>query len=149
MSKKDTLADRMQSACRLRGIRENAGLTQEQFAEALGISASAYKKVESGENNISLSSLRNLHSERKVSADYILFGEVRDLEDVWGAVLNCSEKDKLFVLLRLLIYFTEIKKSTYPAKDNKSNEEQELWQLIYKLQSERKTHDTEDINNRR
>lgn len=33
MSKKDTLGERMQSAFRLRQIRENAGLTQEQFAE--------------------------------------------------------------------------------------------------------------------
>jgi len=139
MSKKDTLADRMQSAHRLRGIRENAGLTQEQFAEVLGISVSAYKKVESGENNISLSSLRNLHREKNVSADYILFGEVQNFEDVCGAVLNCSEKDKLFVLLRLLVYFTEIKKSTY--------EEQELRKIIYKLQSEKKAHDTKDINN--
>jgi len=50
MSKKDTLGERLQSACRLRQIRENAKLTQEQFAEILGISVSAYKKVESGEN---------------------------------------------------------------------------------------------------
>ena len=50
MSKKDTLGERLQSACRSRQIRENAKLTQEQFAEILGISVSAYKKVESGEN---------------------------------------------------------------------------------------------------
>ena len=41
----------MQSACRLRQIRENADLTQEQFSEILGISVSAYKKVESGEKS--------------------------------------------------------------------------------------------------
>lgn len=138
MSKKDTLGERLQSACRLRRIRENAKLTQEQFAEVLGISASAYKKVESGENHISLSSLKNLHRERNVSADYILFGEMQDIEAVWGNVLNCSETDKLFILLRLLVYFTEAKKATYPLKEEKTKEEQELWRLIYKLQSEKR-----------
>ena len=57
MNKRNTLGERMQSACRLRQIRENADLTQEQFSEILGISVSAYKKVESGENQVKLSPL--------------------------------------------------------------------------------------------
>ena len=75
MSKKDTVVERMQSAFRLRQIRENAGLTQEQFSEILEISLSAYKKVESGENQVSLSSLRKLYKEMSVSVDFILFGK--------------------------------------------------------------------------
>ena len=61
MNKRYTLGERMQSACRLRQIRENADLTQEQFSEILGISVSAYKKVESGENQVSIASLSNLY----------------------------------------------------------------------------------------
>lgn len=138
MSKKDTLGERLQSACRLRYIRESAGLTQEQFAEILGISASAYKKVESGENQVSLSSLRNLYNEMCVSSDFILFGKKQDLDDVWKDILNCSEADKLFILLKLLVYFTEVKKGVFPLKEEKSQEEQELLQLIHKLQKDGK-----------
>lgn len=75
MNKRYTLGERMQSACRLRQIRENADLTQEQFSEILGISVSAYKKVESGENQVSIASLSNLYKKMNVSTDYILFGK--------------------------------------------------------------------------
>lgn len=93
MSKKGTAEERMQSAQRLRHIRESAELTQEQFAEILGISVSAYKKVESGENNISLASLRCLHKEMSVSADYDkrIFGYNN------SGTFRYNEKEYLFV----------------------------------------------------
>ena len=137
MSKKDTLGERMQSACRLRHIRENAGLTQEQFAEVLGISVSAYKKVESGENQVSISSLSKLYKEMHVSTDYVLFGKNIDLNAVWNDLLNCLETDKLFVLLRLLIYFTEWKKGVFPLGEEITKEEQEFLHIMQKLQSSR------------
>lgn len=138
MGKSDTLGERMQSACRLRQIRENAGLTQEQFAEVLGISVSAYKKVESGENQVSLSSLRNLYNEMRVSADYVLFGKKQDLDEVWKAVLNCSEADKMLMFVRLLVYFTEMKKEVFPFKEEYSKEEEEILRLMKKLQNDGK-----------
>lgn len=136
MSKSDTLGERMQSACRLRQIRENAGLTQEQFAEVLGISVSAYKKVESGENQVSLSSLRNLYNEMQVSADYVLFGKKQDMNEVWKSILNCTEEDKMFMFMRLLVYFTEVKKETFPRKDEYSKEEEEILNLMKRLQND-------------
>ncbi|MDE6627055.1 MAG: helix-turn-helix domain-containing protein [Lachnospiraceae bacterium] len=135
MSKIDTLKERMQSATRLRRIRENANLTQEQFSEILGISLSAYKKVESGENQVSLSSLRNLRRVMNISTDYILYGDNQNLEDTWCMILNCSEPDKMFLLLRLLVYFTKIKDTAFPLQDNQSNEDKEIMQLLRKLQS--------------
>ncbi len=135
MGKKDTWGERIESACRLRQIRESAGLTQEQFAEILGISVSAYKKVESGENQVSLSSLRNLYQKMQVSTDYVLFGKQQNIDEVWKDVLNCSESDKMFILMRLLVYFTKIKKGVFSLKDEKSREEQELLQLIQRLQN--------------
>ena len=135
MSKKGASGEKMQSAFRLRQIRENAGLTQEQFSEILGISVSAYKKVESGENQVSLSSLKKLYKEMKVSADYVLFGKNQSLDDTWEAILNCSETDKMFLMLRLLIYFTKSKKGTFPVKEAQSEEDKEIMQLIHRLQS--------------
>lgn len=130
-----TLRERMQSATRLRQIRENANLTQERFAEILGISLSAYKKVESGENQVSLSCLRNLYNAMNVSTDYILYGDNKNLDDTWRMILNCSESDKMFLLLRLLVYFTIIKDTEFPLQDNQSNKDKEIMQLLRRLQS--------------
>lgn len=125
---------RIQSAYRLRQIRESASLTQEQFAETLGISVSAYKKVESGENHISISSLKNLYKEMNVSADFILFGKTQDIENTWEEILNCTETDKLFLLLRLITYFTKTKKRTYPLTNEQFTEDKKILQQIEDLQ---------------
>ena len=97
---------------------------------------SAYKKVESGENQISIASLKNLHKEMYVSTDFVLFGRKQDLDEVWKDILNCSEADKLFIVLRLLVYFTEVKKGIFPPKEEKLKEEQELLQLMHRLQKD-------------
>lgn len=60
---------------RLRDIRCGMNLTQERFAEMLDISTQLYKKMESGENNISLSTLQKMKSKLNFSTDYLLFGE--------------------------------------------------------------------------
>lgn len=137
MSKKANLDEKLQSAYRLRQIRENMGLTQEQFAEILGISVSAYKKVESGKNNISLSGLRLLHKEMNISADHVLFGENKSIENTWEAILNCSETDKLFLLLRLIVYFTKSKKGIFPMAEEQSENDKEILQLMSMLQNNR------------
>lgn len=135
MSKMDTVNERMQSAVRLRQIRESANLTQEKFAEILGISLSAYKKVESGENQISLLCLGKLHKAMKISTDYILYGDKENLDDIWCMILNCSEYDKMFLFLRLLSYFTKIKGAMFPSRDNQSKEDKEIMQFFRKLQN--------------
>lgn len=136
MGKKDTCAERKQSACRLRHIRENAGLTQEQFSEILGISLSAYKKVESGENQVSLSSLRKLYNEMNVSADFVLFGKSQNMDETWEMILNCTEEDKLYLMLRLLTYFTKTKKNTFPLKDEQLEEDNEIVKILNRLQND-------------
>lgn len=137
MSKQDILDEKLQSAFRLRQIRENMGLTQEQFAEILGISVSVYKKVESGENNVSLSSLRSLHKEMNISADHVLFGETKSIDSTWEAILNCSETDKLFLLLRLIVYFTKSKKGVFPMAEEQSENDEEILRLVNMLQNNR------------
>ena len=63
--------EKLEAAKRLHQVRKNLGITQQKFAEILDISLSAYKKIESGENCVSLNSLRILNRELGVSADYI------------------------------------------------------------------------------
>ncbi len=134
MSKKEFSSDQMQSAGRLREIRENLNLSQEKFAEIVGISLPGYKKLESGENNLSLSSLRRIRKEIGVSSDYILFGKMESADDLWKAILNCSEEDKLTLLLKLLFYFTRMKKGVFSLKEDKQEEIEMIVQLVEKLQ---------------
>lgn len=134
MSKKEFSLDRMQSACRLREIREGLKLSQEEFAEVLGISLPGYKKLESGENNLSLSSLKRMHKEIGVSSDYILYGEMESVDDIWKAILNCSEEDKLALMLKLLFYFIRMKKGVFSLKEDKKEEIETVLQLVKKLQ---------------
>lgn len=107
MKKNDNQPERIMMAQRLQQVRTNLGLTQQKFAEILDISLSAYKKIESGENCVSLNSLRILNRELGVSADYILFGEQPDLADVWKEIVNCSDKDKLYLMIQLFRYFAQ------------------------------------------
>lgn len=113
---------KIQSGARLKAIRKNADMTQEKFSEIMEISLSAYKKLESGENQISIDSLRKLVNKMDVSADYILFGESNDFASAWKGVMNCAEADKMMILLRLVEYFTETKGRTYSMADKGMDE---------------------------
>lgn len=102
--------EKREMAMRLRQIRTEAGLTQEKMAERLALSVSAYKKIETSENQISVAVLRKLEREFKVSCDYILFGKEQDLGETWKMVVHCSEEDKLLLFLRLYEYFSKLNK---------------------------------------
>lgn len=117
MSKKHIGKERRELAERIRQIRMNLDYTQEKFAEILGISLTAYKKIESAENQITLDGLRTLNRELGVSADYLLFGTRADTEKTWESIQNCSEDDKLMLMLRLFMYFSQAKKGKYLSKD--------------------------------
>ena len=107
MGEKETDIRRKTSAARLREIRKQSKNTQESFSELLNISTSAYKKLESGENQISVRCLERLYRKLDVSADFILFGEKSELEEAWSHLIHCSEVDKMLVFLRLVQHFME------------------------------------------
>ena len=86
---------------RLRDIRCKLNLTQERFAEMLDISTQLYKKMELGENNISLNTLNKMKDKLDFSADYLLFGERDTLVDVWNRALTLESIDKQLLLLKL------------------------------------------------
>ncbi len=134
MGKKEISEERRQMAQRLRRIRENAGLTQEKFAEVMGISVSAYKKLESGENRISLSGLKKLYEKMHVSADYMLYGTNKNVEEVWEAILNTSETEKMFLLTRLTVYFTKMKKEAFPLQEEQKKHDRRIAKFMKALQ---------------
>lgn len=120
MGKSEITAEKLEVANRLREIRMSAGFTQEQFSEIIDVSLSAYKKIESAENQMSLDGLRRIVKEFNVSADYILFGKMENVDDTWKMIMNCSEDDKMFFLLRLINYFSEAKDGKYYVREEQA-----------------------------
>lgn len=59
---------------RIRGLREQAGMTQMQVAEVLGVSQAAYSRLEKGEVEISLSKLFVLSELYEISLRALMDG---------------------------------------------------------------------------
>ncbi|MDE6713605.1 MAG: helix-turn-helix domain-containing protein [Lachnospiraceae bacterium] len=112
-------------AGRLKELRLNLKYTQEQFAEFLDISVQLYKKMESGENNISIATLHKMKKKLRFSVDYLLFGEKDDQESIWNRVIALDDSDKEKLLIRLFVMMT----SDDRRVSAKSREEQ-LFQML-------------------
>lgn len=123
----DRLKKQMEeSANRLREIRLNMGISQEKFAEYLDISLSAYKKIESAENGISVKILRRLKEKFNISSDYLLYGDYKNLDDALEIVQNCSEADKMKIFLRLIKYFVNDKKQIFVDSDESEDDSTDI-----------------------
>ena len=140
MKTKDNSPERRALANRVHNLRIDCGNTQEQFAEILGISVSALKKIESGENQISIESLRRLENKLNVSADYLIFGKKADAHELWRDILNCTESDKFFLMMRLVYYFTNIKKLTYCESKIQKKYDQNILQIMELIYNEEGNH---------
>lgn len=86
---------------RLRDIRCKLDLTQERFAEILDISPQLYKKMENGENNISLNTLKKMKTKLNFSTDYLLFGEKEEFVEIWNKMLALQNMEKELLLVKL------------------------------------------------
>lgn len=122
---------RDERSLRLKAFREKKGLTQEQLAEILAVEAKTYKALEQGTNNYSLQMLEKLRNKCCLSSDYLLYGELKNVDDVWIEVENCHEFDKMRILVRLLNYFCRQE----PGAENAAVD-----QFLEYLKVERQTH---------
>ena len=98
------------------------------------MSVSAYKKIESGENQISIDGVKKIVEKLDVSADYILLGKRGDVDEIWKSILNCTEHDKIFMLLRLLNYFTNIRSGQYLTKEQQAMCDEQLLPIIKEME---------------
>ena len=130
MRRKDDVDVKQEVAARLREIRTGLGMTQEQFSEILELSLSAYKKIESGENHISVDCLRRLEHKLNVSSDYILFGKREDVDDVWKQTMNCTDQGKMLTLCRLMSYFVSVKGGQYLTQEVQSMYDKKLFEHL-------------------
>ena len=111
-----TKSEKLGIANRLKEVRENCGYTQESFAAELEISCSGYKKIESGENGLSLDIILMLYK-LGFPVEYIVFGNQDDVQAVWNQLERCSEEDKFKIMMRLMLYFTKTKKKSFQIGD--------------------------------
>ncbi|MBO6154189.1 MAG: helix-turn-helix transcriptional regulator [Lachnospiraceae bacterium] len=74
---------------RIRFLRRQMGVSQEELAERIGISAKHLSKIERDETSFTVQILMTLSKSFGVSTDYILTGESYTL----------SDKEKMLVLL--------------------------------------------------
>lgn len=77
---------------RIRRARENAGYSREKFAELLGVSVSYVSELERGRTGISIKNLKTVCNLLGLSADYILFGEERSVDQRWLDKLHHIDK---------------------------------------------------------
>lgn len=130
MKKNDNDRQKREIAERIRKIRKNNHMTQEKAAEKLDVSISTYKKMEAASSAISVENLKRMKREMNVSTDYILFGEQKKVDEVWEAVFNCSDFDKLSILFRLSHYFALIKSGQHPSQEAQSIYEEKLKKIL-------------------
>lgn len=105
-------SEKIAIANRLKEVREKCQYTQEAFAADLEISCSGYKKIESGENGLSLDIILMLYK-LGFPVDYIIFGDMKDTQALWNQLERCSEEDKFSIMLQLMLYFTQTKKKAF------------------------------------
>ena len=133
MKKKDNVAQKKEIASRVQEIRNKTGMTQEQLSEKLELSLSAYKKIESAENYISLDSLCKLEEYFGVSTDYILCGKRSDVDETWKMILNCSEMGKMKIMYHLWHYFGVEQKGTFSTKEEQMKVDEIILATLRKI----------------
>ena len=67
---------------RIRKARESFGFTREQFAEKLDVSVSYLAELERGRTGISVKMLMKICDLLGLSADYILYGDERQADEM-------------------------------------------------------------------
>lgn len=84
---------------RIRNKRKQAGMTQEQLAEKLHISASYMGHIERGTRVPSLETLVMLCNELSVTPDFLLSASLRNFDRAMPEALDADERRKLRDLL--------------------------------------------------
>jgi transcriptional regulator with XRE-family HTH domain len=77
---------------RLADKRKDKGLSQESLANSIGVSASFISQVETGSRNPSYSSLLRISSELDIPVEYLMGGDIEEIEDPKDKIINRISK---------------------------------------------------------
>lgn len=108
---------------RIRAVRDKQGLTQEQFAEELGVSRSTYQKYELGNTSPPIAILHDLYERFNVSADFLLNGTGEKTDAAWSLIENSSYTEQMAFALRVLLTLLEKNVSNMKPSENQIMEQ--------------------------
>jgi len=104
----------------LQKLRGEAGLTQEEVAERIGVERATYARYESGARKLSASALMELAHFYEVSPEYIMLMEEPNIDEEWehelihsARRLNVEGRTELRKYIGYLLSRAEYKKNTY------------------------------------
>lgn len=106
---------------RIRELREEKGMTQDALAEVLSVGTNVIGCYERGEYGPSKKAMYLLCKYFGVSADYLLYGEKQDVDNVIEYINNFSDVDKMKVMVRLMYYFMKGKNFEEDSKGGIQN----------------------------
>ena len=87
---------------RIRKAREQAGYTREKFAELLDVSVSYMAEVERGRTGESLKTLTAICNLLGLSADYLIFGEARQEDELLADKIRRLDRKYVPLVERVL-----------------------------------------------
>ena len=107
--------DNVKVGKRLSSYRKSLHLSQETFAELLGISYSYYQSLEYGKSSMSQTTLTKIKNATRLSTDYLLFGDVYSLDEdtlkddpTIALLKRCSPEDRKFAYTILNMILTKV-----------------------------------------
>lgn len=80
--RKGNKKEAVEAGARIRKCRENLGMTQEQFAEKIGVTAAYVSRLESGKYLVSSKLLIQMHEALDIDPGYILIGIAKNEMDL-------------------------------------------------------------------
>lgn len=103
---------------RIRELREESGLTQDELAEVLSVGPNVIGCYERGEYGPSKKAITLLCRYFGVSSDYILYGETIDVGEVLNNIDHFSDADKMKLMMRLMCYFMKGRGMSQYGREN-------------------------------
>jgi len=88
---------------RLKKVRQEQKISQNEFSEMLNVSRSTYLLVEKGEREINFKMLEALKNEFGVSSDWLLFGEVVPKDDLKSLIKDYHQADFIDMIIHTYI----------------------------------------------
>ena len=106
------LLDKRQIGNKLLSLRKRAGLTQQELADAAGLSDRTYADIERGETNMRVGTLLKLCQTLHVTPNEILTDgddeAVEPLDELMERLDMCSSKERETALKILKVYFQSL-----------------------------------------
>ena len=115
----------MEVGRRIAAVRTQKHLTQQQVADAAGITAPYYSQIENGNKTASSYVLARIIEALEVSSDYVLFGRFPDHDDALKRLFDRSTDAELTAILRFVDSCDQQLRAAEAERDTSGKDEEE------------------------